>query len=192
MRGSLTIAASLVEEHRLQTLRLSSCGSRAQSLRGMWDLPRPGLEPVSPALAGRFSTAAPPGKPPSPLLMIIVHALPQLNNWSILLLSAHTCDAGNRRIPSCHKGAGNTSESPGEDDSVIPGSRSYAELAGNTVNYVQINISIKPPLNVITKATSSQSDPQTAQPTPVDSCPSPGVMESCEITHRNHLVLRTT
>ena len=32
-------------------------------LRGMWDLPRPGLEPVSPALAGRFSTTAPPGKP---------------------------------------------------------------------------------------------------------------------------------
>ena len=29
----------------------------------MWDLPRPGLEPVSPALAGRLSTTAPPGKP---------------------------------------------------------------------------------------------------------------------------------
>ena len=29
----------------------------------MWDLPRPGLEPMSPALAGRFSTTAPPGKP---------------------------------------------------------------------------------------------------------------------------------
>ena len=29
----------------------------------MWDLPRPGLEPVSPALAGRFSTTTPPGKP---------------------------------------------------------------------------------------------------------------------------------
>ena len=29
----------------------------------MWDLPRPGLEPVSPALAGRFSTTVPPGKP---------------------------------------------------------------------------------------------------------------------------------
>ena len=27
----------------------------------MWDLPRPGLELVSPALAGRFSTTAPPG-----------------------------------------------------------------------------------------------------------------------------------
>ena len=50
-------------EHRLQTRRLSNCGSRAQLLRGMWDLPRPGLEPVSPALAGRFSTTAPPGKP---------------------------------------------------------------------------------------------------------------------------------
>ena len=30
----------------------------------MWDLPRPGLEPVSPALAGVFLTTAPPGKPP--------------------------------------------------------------------------------------------------------------------------------
>ena len=32
-------------------------------LRGTWDLPRPGLEPVSPALAGGFPTTAPPGKP---------------------------------------------------------------------------------------------------------------------------------
>ena len=69
-RGPLFIAVRgpLVAEHRLQTLRLqtlrlSNCGSRAQLLRGMWDLPRPGLEPVSPALAGRLSTTAPPGKP---------------------------------------------------------------------------------------------------------------------------------
>ena len=61
--GPLTIAASLVAEHRLQTRRLSSCGSWAQLLRGMWDPPRPGLEPVSPASAGRLSTTAPPGKP---------------------------------------------------------------------------------------------------------------------------------
>ena len=67
VRGPLTVAASPVEEQRLQTLRLSSCGSRAQLLRGTWDLPRPGLEPVSPALAGRVSTTAPPGKPQSPL-----------------------------------------------------------------------------------------------------------------------------
>ena len=63
VHGPLTIAAPPVAEHRLQTRRLSNCGSRAQSLRGMWDLPRPGLEPVSPALAGRLSTTAPPGKP---------------------------------------------------------------------------------------------------------------------------------
>ena len=63
VRGPLTIAASLAAEHRLQTRRLSNYGSRAQLLRGMWDLPRPGLEPVSPALAGRLSTTAPPGKP---------------------------------------------------------------------------------------------------------------------------------
>ena len=37
VRGPLIIAASLVAEHRLQTRRLSSCGSRAQLLRGMWE-----------------------------------------------------------------------------------------------------------------------------------------------------------
>ena len=42
--------------------RLSSCGAWAQVLCGMWDLPGPGLEPVSPAQAGRFLTTAPPGK----------------------------------------------------------------------------------------------------------------------------------
>ena len=63
VRRPLTIAASLVVEHRFQMCRLSNCGSRAQPLCGMWDLPRPGLEPVSSALAGGFSTTAPPGKP---------------------------------------------------------------------------------------------------------------------------------
>ena len=63
VHGPLIIVASLVAEHGLQTCRLSNCGSQAQLFRGMWDLPRPGLEPVSSALAGRFSTTAPPGKP---------------------------------------------------------------------------------------------------------------------------------
>ena len=36
----------------------------------MWDLPRPGLEPVSPALAGGFSTTAPPGKPSLAVLLL--------------------------------------------------------------------------------------------------------------------------
>ena len=85
VRGPLTIAASLVAEHKLQMRRLSSCGSRAQPLHGMWDLPRPGLEPVCPALAGRFSTTAPPGKPQSDIkkfldqvfvfyLFLLIHA----------------------------------------------------------------------------------------------------------------------
>ncbi|XP_073647023.1 ankyrin repeat domain-containing protein SOWAHC isoform X2 [Tursiops truncatus] len=44
---------------------LSGHGSRAQLLRGMWDLPGLGHEPVSPASAGGLSTTAPPGKPKS-------------------------------------------------------------------------------------------------------------------------------
>ena len=48
---------------RAPELRLSSCGARAQLLRGMWDPPGPGLEPVSPALAGGLPTTVTPGKP---------------------------------------------------------------------------------------------------------------------------------
>ena len=76
VHGLLIAVASLVAEHGLlarglsscglQALehRLSSCGAWAYLLHGMWDLPRPGLEPVSPALAGRFLTTAPPGRSP--------------------------------------------------------------------------------------------------------------------------------
>ena len=41
---------------------LSSCGSQAQLLWGMWNLPGPGIEPVSAALAVRFLPTAPTGK----------------------------------------------------------------------------------------------------------------------------------
>ena len=45
VRGPLTIAASPVAEHRLQTRRLSNCGSRAHLLRGMWIFPDQGSNP---------------------------------------------------------------------------------------------------------------------------------------------------
>ena len=76
----LTITASPAAEHRLQTHRLSSCGSRAQLLRGMWDPPRPGLKPVSPALAGRLSITVPPGKPSKYFLILLL--MSSLSHWS--------------------------------------------------------------------------------------------------------------
>ena len=48
--------------------RLSSCGAWAQLLRGMWDLPRVGIKPMSRALTGGFLTTAPPGKSPESLV----------------------------------------------------------------------------------------------------------------------------
>ena len=51
--GFLTAVASPVAE----------TSAWAQLLCGMWDLPRSGVEPVSPALAGGFFTTEPPGKP---------------------------------------------------------------------------------------------------------------------------------
>ena len=58
----LIAVASLDVEHRLQARGLSSCGTRAYLLCVMWKLPEPGIEPVSPALAGRLLPTVPPGK----------------------------------------------------------------------------------------------------------------------------------
>ena len=89
VRRPLIIAASLVEEHRLQMCRLSNCGSRDQLLRGMWDLPRPGLEPVSPASAGRLSTTAPPGKP---LICLPDSSLSVFRNVTDLYINFASCN----------------------------------------------------------------------------------------------------
>ena len=73
-----SLQASLVVGHRLKGAQASvtgSLGSRAQASSygagvllfcGMWDLPRSGIKPLFPALAGRFFTTEPPGKPLSP------------------------------------------------------------------------------------------------------------------------------
>ena len=41
----------------------SSCGAWVWLFHGMWDLSRLGITPLSPALAGRFFTTEPSGKP---------------------------------------------------------------------------------------------------------------------------------
>ena len=74
--GLLIAVASPVAEYRLlehmgfsscssPTLdhRLGSYGSQAWLVCSMWDQPGPGMEPVSPALAGRFFTSEAPGEP---------------------------------------------------------------------------------------------------------------------------------
>ena len=56
--GDFSCCDSWALEHRL-----SSGGTRAQLLHGMWDLPGPGIRPVSLALAGGFFPTELPGKP---------------------------------------------------------------------------------------------------------------------------------
>ena len=59
MQASVVVARGPTSSGlRALELRLSSCSARAQSLRGMWHLPRPGLEPMSPAPAGRLNHCA--------------------------------------------------------------------------------------------------------------------------------------
>ena len=62
IRGLLAAVDSLVEL-RLWSSSSSSCGSWAYFLQAMWDLPGPGIEPMSPALAGGFFTSESLGKP---------------------------------------------------------------------------------------------------------------------------------
>ena len=49
----------------------NSCGEWALLLCGTWDLPRLGIKPVSPALAGGFFTTEPPGKPVSGTVLFL-------------------------------------------------------------------------------------------------------------------------
>ena len=60
--------ASVVVAHSLR-----SCGPWAQLLLGMWDLPGPGMEPVSPALAGRVPSLCHQGNPERWCLTSLFH-----------------------------------------------------------------------------------------------------------------------
>ena len=54
--------ASLVAEHGLWSAGSSGHGTWTQLPCGTWDLPRPGIESMTPPLAGGFPTTVPPGK----------------------------------------------------------------------------------------------------------------------------------
>ena len=57
---------------------LNNCGTQASLLRGVWNLPGSGIEPVSPALAGRFFTTELPGKPPETSFLL---SFPKFVDW---------------------------------------------------------------------------------------------------------------
>ena len=71
VHGPLTIAASLVAEHRLQTRRLSNCGSRAQLLRGMWDLPGPRARTRVPRIGRRILNHCATRE--APLIVVLIY-----------------------------------------------------------------------------------------------------------------------
>ena len=60
--GLLTAVATLAGEPQLWGASFSNASTEALLPHSMWNLPRPGIEPTSLALAGRFLTTGPPGK----------------------------------------------------------------------------------------------------------------------------------
>ena len=77
-------------EHRLNSRR-----AQALLLQGMWNLPGSGIEPVFPALAGRFFTTEPPGKPSHLFYPVVARValhsflwgtlISLSNSWALLL-----------------------------------------------------------------------------------------------------------
>ena len=73
---------------------LSSCRTQVQ---GMWDLPGPGIEPMSSALVGRFLPTAPPGKTPVRrffILFLSFQVNDNLPSFSRLLGRIHKVPSG--------------------------------------------------------------------------------------------------
>ena len=86
-----------------------SSGTWARLLRSTWDLSRPEIHPVSPALAGRFLTAGPPGKS----LGQIFHDVVYCRYWAsqaALVVENQPTSAGDIRDVSSIPGLG---RSPG-------------------------------------------------------------------------------
>ena len=88
-------SGSSVAEHGLQGTDSvvvgygHGCGVWTRSLRDMWDLPRPGVEPASPALTCGLVTTGPPGQSSQWLLKAIYRHLMQTlfscQGWQIFL-----------------------------------------------------------------------------------------------------------
>jgi len=68
---------------------LSSCGTSGSLSQGVRYLPGPGIESMSPALAGRFFTTEPPGKP-----LLFFSALWELADLNLSLRLAVSLDKG--------------------------------------------------------------------------------------------------
>ena len=63
MRASPCGGFSYCRAQALEYTSFSSCGTWAQLLHGIWDLPRPGIKPVSPELQGGLISTGPTRKP---------------------------------------------------------------------------------------------------------------------------------
>lgn len=99
-QGLLTVGASRCGAWALRLSSFSSCGSgalehRAWRLRcsvACGDLPSPGIKPLPPALAGKFFTTEPPGKPlAQSFVKICLCYLALFSPFSVLWVSVMVC-----------------------------------------------------------------------------------------------------
>ena len=100
MHDLLIVVASLGAEHGLSGIcaselwhlgsvaaapRFHGCGIWVELLHGMWDLPRPWIKLLSSALAIRFFTTEPPGKPKKTFVTLDISAVFELLKWEIII-----------------------------------------------------------------------------------------------------------
>ena len=97
----LTAVAPLTEV-RTPWQGFSSCGTWAQLPQGLWNPPGPGIEPGSPALAGRFPTTGPQGRGYHQefylaLLTLLGVCFLDTNTTNIVLGPTNTISTGNNK-----------------------------------------------------------------------------------------------
>ena len=88
-----------------------SCCAPAQLLHGMWNLPGPGIKPVSPALASRFLATALPGKSPS-YLTVMSGSIPKLTTKRFSSAAGGAKEAGTRALTCLHTALLSSRQSP--------------------------------------------------------------------------------
>ena len=120
-------------------------------LLSSWNLPGPGIKPVSPALASRFLATALPGKSPS-YLTVMSGSIPKLTTKRFSSAAGGAKEAGTRALTCLHTALLSSRQSP------PPGAPlTLIHLARASVSPCRLSLtfSVKPPQSLSTWSASA-------------------------------------
>ena len=130
VRGFSLRCPLLLQSRALEDVGFSSCGAQAQLPCTVWNLPRPGIELVPPALAGRFLTTGPLEVLVALFDLILFHTSKKKSypsNWSVLSYVS-ICE-GEVRVDFSLRSQSHHLTQLGEGSQKLPGSPLFGVFA---------------------------------------------------------------